>query len=274
MTFSWPFWLVLAIPMALALWLRPLPSRGLTIVRGLMLVLLLLAISGFGISLPSRIGTVVLVADRSLSMPGGSQEQQKEVADSVYKTMGSGNQMAVISFGERTAVEQPPQTTPFSGFTNDVGGEASNLTDGVDLALSLIPRDSPGRVLVMSDGCATGRDVAIAAARAASAGVAVDYYEMSRPGGDDLAIERIDAPSSVAANEAFMITAWIDSPHAQVVSYELRRADQLISSGNRNVPAGRSRIVFRDKAGDAGASSYALQVQSVKGAKDDPVPEK
>ena len=33
MTLSWPFWLILTIPVVVAFWLRPLPSRGLTLLR-------------------------------------------------------------------------------------------------------------------------------------------------------------------------------------------------------------------------------------------------
>ena len=34
MTLTWPFWLILIIPALVAFWLRPLPSRGLTLLRG------------------------------------------------------------------------------------------------------------------------------------------------------------------------------------------------------------------------------------------------
>ena len=70
-----------------------------------------------------------------------------------------------------------------------------------------------------------------------------------------------------------MISAWVDSPRPQEVSYELMCGDQVLATGQRAVPAGRSRMVFRDKAGDAGARSYRLRVRSVASEKDDPVVE-
>ncbi len=69
-----------------------------------------------------------------------------------------------------------------------------------------------------------------------------------------------------------MISGWIESPRAQEVSYELVFGDQVLTSGQRTVPAGRSRLVFRDKAGDAGARQYVLRVRSAAG-NDDPVAE-
>jgi Mg-chelatase subunit ChlD len=271
MTFSWPFWLILAIPAVVVFWLRPLPSRGLTVLRAVIVLLLLLAICGLSVSLPSRSGCVVVVADRSLSMPVGSSAQQVEAADLLYRSMGGRDDLAVVSFGQRTSVEQPPQRTRFSGFITDVGNEASNLAEAVDRAVSLIPRESPGRILVLSDGYETGSDVAAASARAASLGIAIDYRAMQRSGAGDLAIDRIDAPQSVAAAEAFMISAWVESPIAQEITYELVVGEQVLATGRRAVPAGRSRMVFRDKAGDAGARSYTLRVRSVASAQDDPI---
>ena len=212
MTLSWPFWLILVIPAVVAFWMRPLPSRRADASAPVTVLLLLLAICGLNIKLPSRSGCVVVVADRSLSMPAGSQSQQVEATELLYRSMGADDELAVVSFGQRTSVEQPPQRLCFAGFVNDVGNEASNLAEAVDRAVSLIPSGSPGRILVLSDGYATGSDVAAAAARAASADIAIDYRAMQRAGAGDLAIERIDSPQSVAAAEAFMISAWVDSP--------------------------------------------------------------
>ena len=271
MSLNWPFWLILVIPLLVAFWLRPMPNRVLTLVRGVAVLLLLLAICGLSVNLPSRHGCVVVVADRSMSMPAGSRRQQIEATDLLYHSMGGADELAVVSFGQRTSVEQPPQRMRFSDFVNDVGNEASNLADGVDRAVSLIPRGNPGRILILSDGYTTGGDVAAAAARAASSGIAIDFRAMQRSGAGDLAIERIDAPSSVAAAEAFMISAWVDSPRPQEVAYELVCGEQVLASGQRAVPAGRTRLVFRDKAGDAGARSYRLRVHSAGSDKEDPV---
>ncbi len=176
-----PFWLVLAIPLLMSLWLWPLPSRLMAGLRSAAAALLLLALCGLSVVLPTRSGTVVLVADRSLSMPPGSTALQKETADLVHSAMPSGDKLAVVSFAETAAVEQSPQSGQFAGFSAEVGREASRLADALDLALSLVGREEPGRILVLSDGQWTGRDVASAAARAAAAGVAVDYRAIERP---------------------------------------------------------------------------------------------
>ena len=42
---------------------------------------LLLGLAGFALQLPSRAGTVIVIADRSASMPGDSEGSQKDTID-------------------------------------------------------------------------------------------------------------------------------------------------------------------------------------------------
>jgi len=273
MTFSWPFGLILVVPLLLAYWWARIPARALTPLRVLTLLALLLAIGGLSLRLPSRQGCVVVVADRSLSMPDGSLAQQKEIVELLSRTMGPDDELAVVSFGQRVRVEQPPERARFGGFTHDVGNEASNLGEAVDRAVSLISRGRPGRVLVLSDGKATGSDVAPAVSRAAAARISIDFRTMQRTGTGDLAIEQIDAPSSVAAAEAFMISTWVNSPRPQKIVYELFHESTLLTSGEMGVAEGRNRIMFRDKAGDGGARAYELKIRPATDSTNDPVPE-
>ncbi|MGA2619946.1 MAG: VWA domain-containing protein [Thermoguttaceae bacterium] len=262
MTLAAPFWLILLIPWAMLLWLWRLPSRLLWALRIATLTLLLLALCGLSLVLPARSGTVVLVADRSLSMPADSDALEKEAADLVYAAMPADDKLAVVSFAERAAVEQSPQGSKFAGFSAEVGRDASRLADALDLALSLVGSAESGRILLLSDGQWTGRDVSAAAARAAAAAVPIDYRAIERSAAGDLAIERIQAPESVLPGESFMITAWIASPLGQTIAYDLRRGTQTIARGSTAVPSGTSRLVFRDTAGPSGVSEYVLHVEA------------
>ena len=188
--------------------------------------------------LPVRSGTVVLVADRSLSMPpesegagkGGRRHRsfgdalRRQARRGVVRRNGGGGAVAAVGQVRRLLRRSGPRGVP-------------TWPTRSTWPLSLIGREEPGRILVLSDGQWTGRDVAPAAARAAAAGVAVDYRAIERSAAGDLAIERIAGPESVLPGESFMITAWLDSPLGQPVSYELLRGAQVIARGH----AGRSR---------------------------------
>jgi Mg-chelatase subunit ChlD len=269
MSLSEPFWLILLFPLVMSLWLWKPATRRLLVLRCVATAALLLAICGLKIVMPTRAGIVIVVADRSLSMPTDSAAQQKETIDLVHSAMSGGDKVGVVSFAESAAVEQSPQAGKFDGFTAEVGVDASHLADALDMALSLIDRERSGRILVLSDGQWTGRDVSASAARAAAAGVAVDYRSMQRSAAGDLAVERIQAPESVLPGESFMIGAWVYSPAGGPVTYRLLRGGQTVAEGSQTLRAGSNRLLFRSTAGDNGQTEYVLQVQ---GQGNDPVP--
>ena len=265
-----PIWLLLLIPLAVAWFVWPLPNRGLRVLRAVVFVLVILALAHLAIRLPDRAGTVVVVADRSESMPNNAAASEKEAVDLLRKSMGPRDLLGVVSFGRQAVVERSPQRGEFSGFTAQVGPEHSSLNDALETALALIPADSGGRILVISDGKWTGKDPAAAAARAAGRGVAVDYRLLTRPQVHDVAIQSFLTPESVLPGEAYVLSGWIQSPVDQEIQYQLRRGTTVIASGSKQVSSGLSRLMFRDRAASAGVYDYTLTIQ---GPKDDPIPE-
>ena len=267
---SQPIWLALLIPLSILWAFWPMPTRLLRVLRAVTLLVLVLAMAQPSIKLPDRAGTIVVVADRSDSMPGDASAQAKEAVDLIQRGMGARDQLAVVSFGQQTAVERPPQRGEFPGFTAQVGADASNLADALDSALALIPPDAPGRILIVSDGKWTGRDPLAAAARAAGRGIAMDHRLLSRPSVNDLAIQSFHTPETVLPGQAYIMTAWVQSPVEQTIEYQLSRGTTVIAAGKKEVPAGRSRLLFRDRATTPGTTQYQL---TLKSAAADPVPE-
>jgi len=269
-TFSQPGWLILLIPLAGAMWYWRLPSRLLQVLRAVTLVLVLLALCGAAVRLPSRRGTVVVVADRSASMPPSAEQAQSDVINLVQDSRGYHDRIAVVSFGRRAVVDLGPHGGGFSGFAGQIDADGSNLAEALQTAVGLIPPDSPGRVLVLSDGQHTGANPASAAARAAARGIGIDYRVLRRPSANDVAILRVAAPLSAAPQEAYLMHAWVRAPVRQTIRYELLRGGVKVASEERTVESGTTCLTFRDRAKEGGTRAYVLRVES--GA-DDPVPE-
>ncbi len=270
MIFSSPAWLLLAIPLGISMNAWRMPTKFLRNLRILTVFLIILALGGPAIRYPGREGVVTILADRSRSMPNGSMETLKEMIDIVQGGMPEHCRMAVVSFGERVAVETPPGKSSFTGFVNDVGGDGSSLDEAIEKAVSIIPRDTSGRVLILSDGRWTGVDPSKGAFLAAGRGIAIDYRNLSRSTASDLAFDRVDAPSSVTPGESFLLTAWVRSPLPQTISFEVLRDTTVVASYKKEVPSGLSRIFLRDKAQSPGVLKYRFRVTSTD---PDPVPE-
>jgi len=264
-----PIWLLLAIPLAISLWLIKAPSRFLHAVRIIIITLVILAMVGPAIKLPSRRGTVVVIADRSCSMPVDADARQKEIIDLLQSEIPSGNNLAVISYGQKAVLEHPPQTGKFAGFIADVGQNASNMAQAIQLAVSMIGQERPGRILVISDGKWTGNDPS-AVTDISTADVPVDYRLFQRSGQNDLAVYRVDVPDVVRPGESYMLNVWIQSPLQQEVDFQLNRGSSILGQGKKIVPSGLTRLTFRDRAGRPGSIRYRFTVSS---GSDDPIPE-
>lgn len=271
MTLLEPAWLAVALPLAFALWRWRPATRSRRILRAALFGLLALALARPAAVLPRRGGTLVVVADRSASMPPESAEVEEEILRRLAAERGGHDRLAVVAFGRRAAVESAGGTFQSSGA--DVGREASDLAAALDLALGVLPAGEGGRLLVISDGRWTGRDPEPAAARAALRGAPIDYRLLERPATADLAVERLDAPHQASPGEGFLVSAWIRSPARQEVEVELRRGGRVVATGRRQVAPGRSRFTFRDRAGAAGVEQYSVSVRGAGMSGTDPVPE-
>ena len=72
-------------------------------------VTVLLALAGLAIELPSRAGVVVVVADRSVSMPKGADVAQAETIRAVESQRSGESRVGVVSFGAQSRIELLPE---------------------------------------------------------------------------------------------------------------------------------------------------------------------
>ncbi|MEE4355893.1 MAG: VWA domain-containing protein [Desulfococcaceae bacterium] len=272
-----PYWLILLIPAAALLLYRKMPSRPLSALRTGILILLVLALCRPALRLESRSGTLVILADRSKSMPVQSPAAMQESISLVRSGMTENDVLAVISFGQQTAVERGPLPASggeFSGFMADVGTEQSDIASALEKALALIPLESPGRILLLSDGRYTGSDPRRQAALAAARGIAADFRYLGRDTGGDTAIVQINAPDTLHPGQSFILRAEILSPAAQELKYTLYRENSPVASGKKTFSAGSTCLMFRDRAEAAGVQAYTLQISAAdRESPEDPVPE-
>ncbi len=270
MTFDYPIWLTLAIPLAASIWLWRMPSRLLTVMRAVLLALLVLAMAGPRIKIGNMPGTLIVLADRSLSMPAGSDLAMKQAIELIAARQPADARLAVVSFGRDAHMEQPAMRGEFDGFRSVIDQDGSNLSEAIETAASMVSPSAPARLLVLSDGRWSGSDPAGAASKAASRRISIDYRALSRPAAGDIAIARLETPGQVNPGESFLIHAWIYSPANQEVEVCLRRGQSVLSSGPRALTAGMNYIAFRDQAQSPSVLSYSIEIRS---ATNDPVPE-
>jgi Mg-chelatase subunit ChlD len=213
---------------------------------------------------------VVVVVDRSRSMPAESTERSLEIIKLLEGLRSSGDRVGVVTFGREPRIERLPEAlNETSAFVQDLDRDGSDLGGAIRLAASLIPPQRPGRLIVISDGEATGSSVAAGAQEAAARGLPIDFRAASRGDLADVAVESLNHPASVDEREPFQFSAWVRTDRSIDSEAVLFRNGVEIARGTRTFPPGATQLTFRDVIDRPGVARYRLELGGVR----DRVPE-
>jgi len=265
MTFEAPQALLLAIPLALLVWkLGRIPAPA-AYLRWALVPIVTLALARPVLDRGGDQIDLVLVVDRSRSMPQGSDAVAEEILGYAESRRTARQRVGIVTFGREARVERAPSSDArFAGFQRPVDGEASDLAGALAAAEQLLPESRSARLLLLSDGRATGGDPMAAARRLALRGVPIDYRLLARQeASSDVAVLDLEAPTSLAAGEAFHLSATVRAVSPGAASYTLIRNGVAIGKGKLELRGGEQRFTFRDRLERPGLADYRLKVEGV-----------
>ena len=259
--FENPVFLLLLIPLLIFQFLRPFNSRSANILQLCINLLLVGALSGVQFKLPHKEGILFILCDRSFSMPRGSEKVMEKQIDIISQKLKTSP--GIISFAGNTLVEQAPGNNNFKGFTGVLSNcNASSVNDALESALRLIPRGTPGRVLLMSDGNWNGISPENAFSAAVMRRIPVDFLPLKRNVVNDFAITKISAPLSVAPGEYCSIVCQIYAPYRALVKCRIRKDSGQWHTREVLLQPGMNHLFWRDRSGVPGVSRFEFALDS------------
>ncbi len=257
--FAQPWALALILP-AFALWWWA--GRGrLGWWRFALLALLVIAAAGPRLTTGHGGSDVVLVLDRSTSMgeARNAGDEQLRLAGAQRKDR---DRLAVVAVGAGVQVGQGPEALALPRLSDLAPGEdGSDLAAGLEAALALIPPSRSSRVLLVSDGEATGRSPVAAATRLAAAGVPIDVLPVERPALPDAAILAVEIPGSVRLGESFIGAVRLIGEARERRPWRISRDGIEIAKGEADLRPGDATVVtFADRPTKAGVAAYRVEL--------------
>jgi Mg-chelatase subunit ChlD len=240
--------------------------RGRSPVPGGLVRIVILAILALVAAVPiaplgGRGVDVMIVADLSRSMPAESRARELEVIRMLDQRASTGDRVGIVVYGREARIDRLPEEFGVSAdFVREVDADGSDLGGAISLAASLIPRERPGRLLVLSDGEANGAPVEAAAYEAASRGIPIDFRLFSRSETADIAVESLDVPGMVDEREPFQFTASVRTDRTVESEAVLFRDDVEIARTRRTFQPGATELTFRDLIERPGVARYRLQL--------------
>jgi Mg-chelatase subunit ChlD len=256
-----PELLLVIVPLLFLLfWRGRIPVPG-SIVRMLVIILLALLaavplarIGGRGIDL-------IVVADLSKSMPADSRERAIEIIHLLESQRETGDRVGIVTYGREARIERlPREAGETTTFVQQIDPDGSDLGGAISLAASLIPRERPGRIIVLSDGEGTGTPAAAAAHEATARGVPIDFRTVSRGDQPDVAVQSLDLPGVVDELEPFQFSGYVHADRTVDAEVVLSRNGVPISRTGRTLAPGTNQFTFRDVNDRAGIARYTLEV--------------
>jgi len=204
-SFEQPEWLLLLITLLPVVWLawRSMDSLGkpraiaACCLRGVVLLLLALALSRPSIMRSGEGVSVMVIADASRSV-GNAQRlaAQTWLSERAKDRPRATDRMGVITVAKTPEIRSVPTreaTIDIMAHAGDL--TATDLSAGVRAAIAVMPSDTINRILLLSDGVETSGNIMEACARAAALGIPIDVVPMIPPNIADVMVESLRTPA-------------------------------------------------------------------------------
>ena len=256
-----PELLLLLVPLLfLYFWRGRSPALG-GVVRILILSSLALLAAVPLAPLGGRGMDVVVVVDLSRSMPADIRTRALEIVSLLEARRATGDRVGIVTFGREARLERLLEEFGEAGaFVQQVDADGSDLGSAISLAASLVPRERPGRLIVLSDGEANGAPALAAAHEAAARGLRIDVRAFSHGETADVAVESLDLPGVVDEREPFQFSAFVRTDRTIETEAVLLRDGVELARGRRTFQPGSTQLTFRDVIDRPGIARYRLEL--------------
>jgi len=205
---------------------------------------------------------VIIVADRSRSMPTDSHEHLRELIKNLENNRGVGDRLALITFGSHAEREYLlSNNRELQDYKYEINPDGTDLNEAIAAALDLTDRNRPARILVLSDGEANGASPLSSARRAREQGVPIDFRLFERQHVGDAAIESVQLPQTIAPQEPFQFSVLIHADKNVSATVHVLRNGIEFATQETGLQTGMNRLLFRDMVEQSGFYNYSVRLE-------------
>lgn len=226
------------------------------VVRGVIVGLLVLALSGLSMGVGTGRQMVLFLVDRSASVSEEALVGVEEYIREAAEGMRVGDRYGVMHFAEGVTA---PRTEDWGGAVSaDWADRGTEAGMAVQAGLANLSPDYGGRLVVLSDGHATGVDPVRVLGMARGGGTPVDVVPLPSSTDAEVLVERVEAPAEVRSGEPFELAVWIRS--SEETEADLAVYANGIRTHEETVPlrAGENQLRFRQVAGTDNIMRYRV----------------
>jgi len=241
--------------------LTPSARRLCLVVRAIVLGLLVLALAGVNLLLPSQKVAAMFVIDHSASVSSEARAEADQFISESLRAAGE-NFAGVTGFAKTPALWIPirpggarPKQWPAM--------EAPNSTDiarALDFASALLPAEAHRRIILLSDGNDTSDRAAETAQRLTAEGIELSVVPLHNPKRAEVLVEKVDVPRQLKTGEPFDLTANIRSNIATTAKAKLYQNQFLVEQRDLSLKEGDNTFAAPNLKADGTFVTYELEI--------------
>jgi Ca-activated chloride channel homolog len=263
---KFPLLLLLLIPVLylVFLYVRKNKKRELLLVAGLrtaIFTLLILALAVPQILLPVKGENVIFLVDRSDSVRNGDNAALDWIEKSV-KSKDKEDAFSIVTMGKDAFLEKAlaKQKLSVTEFNTKVDGSETDIESGIQFAASILPKDSGGRVVLLSDGNETIGSSKEGAKLLKNRKIELDSVLMERAIQEDMSITDLEVPPSMYKGEEAQISLTIDSNSSKNAKVRISVNNQDVLTENVAVKEGKNVYRFSYKVEETGMTVFKGEI--------------
>ncbi|MBZ0279865.1 MAG: VWA domain-containing protein [Anaerolineae bacterium] len=268
MSFSTPLALVLLICIPLVAYLgwprqrfRRVRDSVSLILRMLIMLLLVLAVSGAQLVQSADRLAVIFLMDVSDSVGQTTQEAELEYIRAALQNMSPDDTAGVVLFGANALIERPLNNVRELGTILSVPPSGNtDMEEAIRLALGMFPSNAARRIVVLSDGRPTIGDTESAAELAAATGVEISYVQFTPEASPEVQVTNVNAPSTINAGQDFDLSFTVDAEEAGPATITVLESGAIIHRESVNLRQGTNNYTLSLEGAGAGFKDFQVQV--------------
>lgn len=216
--------------------------------------------------------SVVFALDSSDSIGRTASERGAEFIAKVVNEKPDKDEAGLVTFAANAAVELPPRESfPLEGgsiiLNSRISPDATNIEQSLSLAAAMLPEDTRGRIVLISDGAQTGStgNLNDVIKNLKGRGISVDVLPITYSYDKEVWIERLDLPPRVQLNERYEASVVISALTPGKAKLKLTENGQLIADLPIEYQQGKTRIPLPMELKTPGYLEYQATIEPEKG---------
>jgi len=247
------------------LYVRQMRYRGrfYLAVRIVGTLLVLFALFGVTVNRRDDANTTIFLVDVSNSNAQNLTDMEAYLKDAIRK-MPADNQYGIVTFGKNSLVEQfLVREDHFSQIMSLPDKTATNFEDALSRALTMIPKNGAGRVVILTDGKETKGGIANTASALLSGQIELLAMLYETEQGQDAYVEKVELPSYLYQGDAYSMTVTVDSNYETDAQIQIWMGTMQVKSYDVYLNRGVNQFQFSQEVTGENVESFEVRVKAV-----------